>query len=194
MNFNKSVLIAQVLNKSAALDQSEIDFITPLFQTECLRADSFFIQEGMPVHKVAFVVSGILRRYTVFKNGDIAILQFITEDQFFGDLDGYFQRKPSGANVQAISNCHLLTIEMEDLDKLRKENKKFAAIIRFISEETINERKKTEELISKCSPYEKYQFFLTNYSKWAARIPLKDIASFLKIRPNTLNFIGDKQL
>lgn len=194
MNFDKSVLLAQVLNKSAALDQSEIDLITPRFQTECLKAGSFFIQEGMSVHKVAFVVTGILRRYTVKKNGNAAILQFITEDQFFGDLDAYFQRKSSGVNVQAITNCHLLTIKMEDLDQLRKENRKFAAIIRFISEETINERKKTEELVSRCSPYEKFQYFLTHYSKWASRIPLKDVASFLQIRPNTLSFIGSKQL
>lgn len=194
MIFDKSVLIAQVLNKSAVLDQSEIDFITPLFQTECLRADDFFIKEGMPVHKVAFVVSGILRRYTVSKHGNTVILQFITEDHFCGDLDGYFRRKPSGANVQAISNCHLLTIKMEDLDKLKKENKKFSAIIRFISDETIKERIKTDELIRKASPYEKYQHFLSHYSKWAARIPLKDVASYLQIRPNTLSYIGNNQL
>ena len=194
MNFDKSVLLAQVLNKSAALDPSEIDFITPLFQTECLRADSFFIQEGMPVQKVAFVVSGILRRYTVSKTGHIIILQFITDDHFFGDLDGYFRRRPSGVNVQAITNCHLLTIKMEDLDMLKRENQKFAAIIHFISEETINERIRTEEIIQKASPYEKYQFFLTHYSKWASRIPLNDVASYLQIRPNTLSFIGSRQL
>lgn len=194
MIFDKSVLLAQVLNKSAALDQSEINFITPLFQTECLRADDFFIKEEMFVNKVAFVASGILRRYTISKSSNIVILQFITEDHFFGDLDAYFQRKPSGVNVQAITNCHLLTIKMEDINKLKKENKKFAAIIRFISKETLSERMKTEELIQKGSPYEKYQHFLTHYSKWASRIPLKDVASFLQIRPNTLSHIGNRQL
>lgn len=194
MNFAKSVLIAQVLNKSAALDQSEIDLITPLFKTECLRAGEFFIQEGTPYHKVAFVVSGILRRYTTTRQGIEVVLQFICEDHFFGDLDGYYKRKPSGSNVQAITNCHLLTILMDDLDRLKKENKKFAAIIRFISEEALNDRLKTEALISEASPYEKYQYFLTHYSKWASRIPLKDIASYLQIRPGTLSYIGNQQL
>lgn len=194
MILSKSVLIAQVLNKSAALDQSEIDLITPLFKTECIRAGDFFIQKGTLHHKVAFVVSGILRRYTTTKKGIDVVLQFIGEDHFFGDLDGYYKRNPSGANVQAITNCHLLTIMMDDLDRLRKENKKFAAIIRFISEEALNDRIKTEALINKGSPYEKYQYFLTHYSKWASRIPLKDIASYLQIRPGTLSYIGNQQL
>jgi CRP-like cAMP-binding protein len=194
MIFDKSVLIAQVLNISAALDKSEIDLINPLFHTECLRSGDYFIREGTSIHKVAFVVSGILRRYTTTRQGKASVLQFICEDQFFGDLDGYFKRKPSGTNVQAITNCHLLTILMEDLDRLRKENKKFAAIIRFISEQALNDRLKTEALINEGSPYEKYQYFLTHYSKWASRIPLKDIASYLKIRPDTLSFIGSKQL
>ncbi|HLN75119.1 MAG TPA: cyclic nucleotide-binding domain-containing protein [Prolixibacteraceae bacterium] len=194
MNFAKSVLVAQVLNKSAALDESEIDLIAPLFQTVCLRAGDFFIQEGGPIHKVAFVVSGILRRYTTIRQGLDIVLQFICEDHFFGDIDGYYKRKPSKANVQAITNCHLLTIQMDDLDRLKKEDKKFAAIIRFISEEAINERLKTETLINEGSPYEKYQHFLAHYSKWASRIPLKDIASYLQIRPGTLSYIGNQQL
>lgn len=194
MIFDKSVLIAQILNKSAALEQSEIDLITPLFQTEYLRAGDFFIQEGTPHHKVAFVVSGILRRYITTRHGSDVVLQFICEDHFFGDLDGYFKRKPSGANVQAITNCHLLTILMKDLDHLKNENKKFAAIIHFISEEALSDRLMTEKLINGTSPYEKYQHFLTHYSKWASRIPLKDIASYLQIRPNTLTYIGSQQL
>lgn len=194
MNFAKSVLIAQVLNKSAVLDQSEIDLITPLFKTECIRAGDFFIQEGTLNHKVAFVVSGILRRYTTTRKGIDVVLQFICEDHFFGDLDGYYTRKPSKANVQAITHCHLLTILMDDIDRLKKENKKFAAIIRFISEEALNERIKTEALINEGSPYEKYQYFLTHYSRWASRIPLKDIASYLQIRPGTLSYIGNQQL
>jgi CRP-like cAMP-binding protein len=194
MIFAKSVLIAQILNKSAALAETEIDLITPLFQTECLKAGEYFIQKGNPFHKVAFVVSGVLRRFTTTRHGSDVILQFICEDHFFGDLDGYFKRKPSGANVQAITNCHLLTILMKDLDRLRNENKKFAAIIHFISEEAFNDRLTTETLISDASPFEKYQHFLTHYSKWASRIPLKDIASYLQIRPSTLAYIGSQQL
>lgn len=194
MIFSKSVLVAQILNKSAALDESEIELITPLFHTECLRAGDFFIQKGNPNHKVAFVISGVLRRYTTTRQGKDAVLQFICEDHFFGDLDGYFKRKPSGANVQAITNCHLLTILTEDLDRLKNENKKFAAIIHFISEEALNDRLKTETIINEASPFEKYQHFLAHYSKWASRIPLRDIASYLQLRPNTLTYIGSQQL
>jgi len=191
---DKTVLLEQVLNESAVLDQREIDEITPMFQSECLKSGSFFIQEGMPVHKIAFVVSGILRRFTTNRNGHELIIQFITEQQFFGDLDGYFRQKPARANVQAISNCHLLTVSIDNLNLLRIKNPKFSAIIHFISNESVNERIKREQLINMGTPFEKFHHFLTHYSKWASRIPLKDVASYLQIRPNTLSYIGSQQL
>ena len=191
---DKSILLAQVLNEGAVLDQSEIDLITPLFQSVCIKSGSFLIKEGMPVHQIAFVVSGILRRYTINKIGHEIVVQFITEEQFFGDLDGYFSQKPSRANVQAISNCHLLTISIDNLNILRDINPKFSAIIHFISDQSVNERIKREQLIDSGSPYEKFHHFMTYYSKWASRIPIKDIASYLQIRPNTLSHIGSMQL
>lgn len=194
MNFNKLSVIAQVLNKSAALDQSEIDYIAPLFKTECIKAGDLFINEGISVHKVAFVVSGLLKRFKRNEKGKEVVLQLITEDHFFGDIDAYFRRRPSATNVQAITNCHLLTISLSDIDMLRDTNPKYAAIIHFISEEAMNERIKTEELMRTGTTLEKYHHFLTLYSKWAFRIPLKDIASYLQISQYMLNRIEQKTI
>lgn len=87
MNFNKSALIAQALNKSAVLDQAEIDFITPLFQNEYIKAGNYFIKAGMAVHKVAFVAIGLLKRVSTNEKEKHDVMQFITEDHFFGDFD-----------------------------------------------------------------------------------------------------------
>lgn len=194
MNFDKSALIEQVLNKSAALDQYEIDHITPLFQNECIKAGNFFIKKGMSADKVAFVISGLLKRYTQNEKGKDVVLQFIAEDHFFSDIDAYFRRKPSASNVQAITNCHLMTISLRDIDVLRESNPKFAAIIHFISEEAMYDRIKTEELMRTGTTLEKYQHFLTHYSKWAARILLKDVASFLQISPQSLHRMEQKAI
>ncbi|MBC8005210.1 MAG: cyclic nucleotide-binding domain-containing protein [Verrucomicrobia bacterium] len=194
MDFNKSVLIAQVFNKGAALDQTEIDCITPLFQDECIKEGDFFIRTGMLVTKVAFVVTGLLRRYSTNDEGQDVTLQLITEDHFCGDLDGWFRRKPSAAHVQAITNCHLLTISLNELDKLRDSNPKFSAIIHFISEEAMYERIETEELMRTGTILEKYEHFLTHYSKWASRIALRDLASFLQISQHMLTQIEEKAI
>lgn len=194
MSFNKSALIKQVLNKGATLDESEMDDITPLFQSERLKAGNFFIKEGMSVNKVAFVVSGLLKKYNRDGKGMDVVLQLITEDHFFGDIDAYFRRKPSAVNVQAITNCHMMTISLSDIDVLRDSNPKYAAIIHFISEESMYERIKTEELMRTGTTLEKYQHFLTHFSKWASRIPLKDVASYLQISKYMLNHIEQKAI
>lgn len=194
MNFNKASLIAQVLNKSAALNQAEIDCITPLFKTECIKAGHFFIKEGMSFHKAAFVVGGLLKRFCLDGKGKNVIIQLITEDHFFGDTDAYFRRKPSASNVQAITKCHLLTISLSDIDTLRDLNPKFAAIIHFISEQAMQERIKTEELMRTGTTLKKYQHFLTHYSRWASRISLTDVASYLQISHHTLNRIEKKTM
>lgn len=194
MNFNKSALIAQVLNKSAALNQSEIDSITPLFQNECIKAGNFFIRQGMSANKAAFVVSGLLKRFNQNEKGKNVVFQFITEECFFGDVNAYYQRKPSASNVQAITNCHLMTISLVDIDILRARNPKFAALIHFISEQAMNDRIKTEELMRTGTTLEKYQHFLTHFSKWTSRTSFKDVASYLQISPQTLHRMEQKAM
>lgn len=85
-----------------------------------------------------------------------------------------------------------MTISMSDIDWLRNSNPKYAAIIHFISEEAMNDRIKTEKLMRRGTTLEKYRHFLAHYSKWASRIALKDVASFLQISPNMLNHIEDR--
>ena len=194
MNFNKSTSLEKVLNKSATFDQSEIDCITPFFQTEYIKAGNFFTKEGMSVSKIAFVVSGLLKRYNQNENGKDVVMQLITENHFFSDMDAYFRHQPSAFNLQAITNCYLLTISFSDIDMLRESNPKFAAIIHIVSEEAMNERIETERLMRSGTTLEKYQHFLTHYSKWASRITLKDVTSYLQISPNTLNRMVKKAM
>ena len=119
MTADNSISIARLLPPLASLDQSETDFIASLFESVWLKKKEFFIKTGNPVTKVAFIVKGILCRYSYYEKGHKIIYQYLFDNLFFTDCIGYFLHLPSFTNIQAITPCHLWTIPIEEIEALR---------------------------------------------------------------------------
>ena len=107
MTADNSISIARLLPPLASLDQSETNFIASLFKSVWLKKEKFFIKTGDPVTKVAFIVKGILCRYSYHEKNHKIIDQYLFDNLFFTDRIGYFLHLPSFTNFQAIIPCHL---------------------------------------------------------------------------------------
>lgn len=137
-------------------------------------------------------MKGILRVYTIDAKGEEVISHFISEEHFFADLEGIFLRKPSGTYVQAVTNCHIMTTELYKLETLKQTTTGLETIINQIREQTLCERILNFQFLRTGNSIMQYHYFITNFPNIAQQVPLKDIASFLRITQQSLSRIRRK--
>jgi len=179
--------------KNTPLSEVEAEAISTRLKPVSLKEDDYFLKAGMPVHKIGFLAGGILRRFTIDGKGNEIIQQFITEDHFFTDLDGYYEQKPSGAYIQAITPCQLMILSMGELETLKEEQPQLKLIIAQISEKNLLERIKMEDLLRTGTAVEKYKSLIIHSPYLAQKVSLKYIASYLGITQQSLSRIRRKK-
>lgn len=177
------------LVKNTPLTQTEASDLITRFEPVCLKEDDYFLKVGMPVHKIGFLAGGILRRFIIDGKGNEVIQQFITEEHFFTDLDGFYDQKPSGAYIQTVTPCQLFTLSISELETLKEEQPQLKLVIAQIGEQNLLERIKMEDLLRTGSATEKYKSFITRFPHLAQQVPLKHIASYLGITQQSLSRI-----
>lgn len=181
------------LLRNTPLSPTEAEVLTSRLELVCLNENDFFLEAGMPVHKIGYVVSGILRRFIIDHKGDELIQQFIFEDRFFTDLDGFFCQKPSGTYIQAITPCQCQVLSVRQLELLQQNNPKIGPIIAQIGIQHLLERISTDDLLRSGTAAQQYHKFIDRFGCQANRIPLKYIASYLRITQQSLSRIRRQQ-
>jgi CRP/FNR family transcriptional regulator, anaerobic regulatory protein len=178
------------MEKYTAIPSTEWEVIAACFNKRILNKDGVLLSEGKVCRHLYFVETGLLRFY-INKDGN-DITKFFTEAPYFFTSQASFNaQKPSLENIQAIEDCILYQISYEKSTELFKLEswaefgRKITQEVQFFTEEILEElQTETAEL--------RYQKMLKNNAKLVERIPLKYLASFFGIAPQSLSRIRKK--
>jgi len=127
-------------------------------------------------HKVYVVESGLLRSYTIDKNGKEKIFMFAPEGW---NVAAY--ASPEEASYLFIDALEASTV-IELTKDLRREEKNIAPIVKRLSV-----MQKRIIMLLSTHAIERYEHFIQTYPDIAKRIPQKMIASYLGVNPETLS-------
>ena len=181
MTADHSISIARFLPPKTSLDQSETALITPLFKSVELKKGEYFIKKDDEVTHVAIVDQGILCRYNFHEKGHKIIDQFLCDNQYFSDREGYYLQQTSFTWIQALTPCHLWTIPIDEVDKLMENDHHFALIIDKIFKQIWYHEMKLKDMLIINDPLERIQRFYELYARWLSDIPVGDIQIYLNI-------------
>jgi CRP-like cAMP-binding protein len=170
------------------ISEEEILPILPYISLKKYSKDTFLIKEGEYCQFVGFLNSGLIRCY-LYDDGKELTTQFIFENCFFTYLEGLLQAIPSHKNFRALEDCEALILKKSDLPKILELNPKFESIFRHLLFDESLMQIKANEAERKETPTERYLKFLQQFPSANNRIPIKFIASFLGIEPQSLSRI-----
>lgn len=171
------------------LNPAELTGLITHFQMVGLKKNDYFLKAGMPVHKVGFLDNGILRRFIIDKKGNEITRQFISEEHFFTDLDGFYEQKPSGTYIQAITHSRLFILSISELENLQEEMPRLRPIVSQISQQHLLERIKLEDMLRIGTASDQYNYLIDHSPHLMQQVPLKYVASYLRITPQSLSRI-----
>jgi len=181
-----SLLLNQIF-KHITLTEEEQSYFISLLNVKKLKKKQYLNQEGDISKGLAFVTQGILRSYSLDKNGFEHVIQFAPAGWWIGDMYSIVKQKPARLYIDAMENSEIIWLWKSDLEKLYSTIPKFERFFRILTENSVIAYQ--NRLISSLSlpALERYDQFCRQYPSLIECLPQKQIASYIGVTPEFLS-------
>ncbi len=180
------------LGARATLTPGEVDLIQGLFAPRHLGRGDVLQRAGEPARYMAFVARGCLRSYVIDDEGKIHILSFAPEDWWVSDSAVYLSGEPSTLYIDAIEASDLLVIDHPSHQRILDGVPGYAAAYRAGLQRLAAAKDKRIVVSLSASAPDRYLDFVARYPTLLRRVPLRMLASYLGMSPETLSRIRKK--
>ena len=186
------IMFEQVLKsiqKFAEFSQKERSLFTKKLKIKKVEKDDFLLRPGQVCNSIYFINCGAFRYY--FRTNDFIerTLNLYIENDWVFDHQSFTSQKPSFNYIQAFEPGEIFELDIYSLHELIERYNSF-----FKLGNLLVSVQDADFLLTEKSPDEKYKFILTNRPQLLHRFPLKYIASYLRITPETLSRVRRKMI
>jgi len=185
-------LILSNISRFITLTPEETGYFTAILQFKKLKKKQYALQEGEICRYEYFVNQGCLRTYSIDEKGHEHTVQFAIEDWWTGDMYSFLTKTPARYTIEALEPSELLCLEKNALEMLYLKIPKFEKFFRHLLQNAyVAGQQRIIESMSLTAD-DRYCNFIERYPEMEKRIPLKQIASFLGITPESLSRIRNQ--
>jgi CRP-like cAMP-binding protein len=182
-------LLFDHLNKTAPITEGDFEQVTDLISVKKLKKKEHLFIENEICSYVGFVNKGCLRYYMVDDKADDHIVYFALEEWWIGDLQSFYNKKPSLYNLQALEDCELFLFSLERFEKANATIPAFAAFTKAKHRAAYSASVDRFVISKSETAEEKYLKLLKKQPGIFQRVPQHYIASYLGIKPQSLSRI-----
>jgi CRP-like cAMP-binding protein len=176
----------------AAVTPADFDLIRPLFAPRRLDKGEVLQRAGEPARHMVFVAKGCLRSYVIDDKGKVHIVGFAPEDWWLSDSARFLDGGPSTLFIDAIEATDVLLTDHASHQRMLDTVPAIAAAYRAGLQRLAAAREKRIIASLSASAPERYLDFAARYPTLLRRVPLRMLASYLGMSPETLSRIRKK--
>lgn len=146
------------------------------------------LKSGQIESNLSFIESGIVRFYIPKEENDLTF-GFSFSNSFVSGYNSFLTRGPSTYTIETLTRTTLWQLTYEDLQEIYTQTKIGNAIGRKASEELFLRKSQRELSLLSETAEQRYLNLFTEQPELIKEIPLKYIASYIGITPQTLSRI-----
>lgn len=154
---------------------------------EVKRGD-ILLKDGQLSKNVTLVFKGMIRSYYL-KDGEDISSRFTTEGEIVLSVNSFYSRRPGYEFLEMYEDGVIAQLSFDKQEELLKNYLEYNYIVRLFTQKYYAASEEHLFQLRKQSAEGKWQYFLENYPHLVQRIKVKDIASFLGLRQETLSRI-----
>lgn len=183
--------LRQHLEKIIDLTDEEFDYVSSHFTYKKLKKHNFVIQEGNPVDREYFIVSGLLKASYTNEQGKEHIIQIAMENWWITDYQAFVMQTPATLNIDCIEDVELQSITFINKKKLCAEFHKMEHFFRIKT--TLGYVSLQQRILSFMNDdaQSRYRQLFGLYPALFQRVPKALIASYLGVSRETLSRISN---
>ena len=173
--------------------RQEFKRLVPLLQVKQIKAGQKIIEEGSSTTFIAFVNSGSLRQYCTTNDGVEHILYLYFENSFVTDIHSISTKRPALYDIEAIEPCELIVLDSRMLEPMYNQFHWAERVARLEVEAAYRDLMRRFVEKNTQTAMHRYQKLQQARPDIIQRLPLKYIASYLGIKPQSLSRIRKKE-
>ena len=181
-------LVTASIQRFGPFSEKHLEIIRERLRHSIVEKDGYLIKEGQVCSTFSFVNRGCFRHFTVLENGAEATLNLYAENDWVFEYKSFITQQPSTAMIQACEQSEIFSLSGFDFHDLVKISDSFFRIGKIFELAVQNQEFQNNRL----SPEEKYELLLASKPELLQKFPLKHIASYLGMTPETLSRIRKK--
>lgn len=174
------------LSQYIVLSAADELLLSQLFEVRTFSRKARLTDLGEIEEYFNFVVKGILRKY-FYKGREELITHIATEGNMLASGTSFFTRQPSKFIVEAVEPTTVISITLENLEKLFSSSPQWERAGRLIVEDFFLEKEYWLLDNLRLTPRERFFDFIKEKSFMLQRVPQKYLASYLNIKPETFS-------
>lgn len=185
--------LKHILNHVLPINEANWTALKPFLTVKKLEAKQNILLPPDVCKFIAFIKLGSARTYRVDNHLTETNLLLCAENEFITDYESFITQKSAKLYIETLEESELIFLDHKGLMTLYESSFYWNKFGRLISEQIfINSKRRTEALLFQ-SPKERYLELIANQPAFFQKYPLKHIASYLGITPQSLSRIR-KQL
>ncbi len=173
--------VHDLIHLSEAEYESLLDRITvsQILKNDCL------LKLGQTCKKLSFLENGTVSHIRYSSSGDRHIVNLSLQGDWVLDHESFTRQSPSNIAIIAQSNCLVSSISIESLHELIAISNKYFILGRLFAASELESFMNRHDT----TPDVRYLYLLEHRPELLQAFTLKDIASFLRMTPETLSRI-----
>lgn len=188
-NTNKIYLVKESIFKLANFTSEEWDFYQNIIDEVSFKKKEYLTKRGDVEKYAYFILEGAVKYEAATDEGREICVDLGFQGNLVSSFSSCLAQRPSAISIQAVTNIKAFRLRYLPVFDLLETSKNAEHFHRMIAEQLyIRETRRTYTLISKTAE-ERYLHLLENQPDALRLIPIKDLASYLGIHPDSLSRI-----
>lgn len=152
----------------------------------------YFVRQGELCKTMGLVISGSFRYCCTNSLGESKIVGYTFDNSFVGNYPAFQLQDKSNVDIQALCDSSVYVITHQQLTVFYETDHERQKLGRHIAEVLLWEIYDRMISMYSLTPEERYLEIISRYPELLKLVTLKELASFLQIRPETLSRIRRK--
>jgi len=194
--------MTQYLSKVFEVLAERLNLCSIHYEIKKIPKGEYLLQYGEICRNTFFVEKGLLRMYSIDKNGKEHIIQFAPENWLIGDRSSLYFSEKSNYYIEAVEDSEVSVLSRDFFNKLLEEFPNSIEKSDLVLQKHVKSLQDRINSLLGETAEERYLKFIKMYPDLLLRVPQWMVASYLGITPESLsrvrkelakkNFITDK--
>ncbi|MGV8095336.1 MAG: Crp/Fnr family transcriptional regulator [Mangrovibacterium sp.] len=177
-------MFLNALKYTGVYNSEEIKLFEKEVKQRNVQAKEKLLARGEVAKCAYFLITGAM--YQI--RSDSSVVELHLENEWFLNAESFISQIPSDRDIVAYTQSSILEVSVEAIHYLIGKSTAFLQLNNILRAMCV----RISFFDHMVTPFDKYQFILDNNPELIQRFPLKMIASYLKMTPETLSRVRNK--
>jgi CRP-like cAMP-binding protein len=174
--------VLQSLQSFGTFSEEELSFFESKLSAIKVPKNEFLLREGKVCQAFYFLLQGSCTHTVHAPDGTDRIVNLYVKNSWLTDYQSFTSQKPAMASIQAFSDCELALLDIHSLHALIQRSASFfkagklMQTLQYVDITTLGQ-----------GPEDQYRGLLSHRPELLQAFPLKLLAAYLRITPETLS-------